>query len=43
MWTHLLENFIEFIFTWGYIIGLLPIFLGFLGSFYFRPCEWGFC
>jgi len=36
------ESYIVFFFTAGYLIGLAPIILGFVGSIYFRPCEWGF-
>ncbi len=37
------EQFIGWVFTFGYIIGLLPIILGIIGSMYFRPCNWGLC
>jgi hypothetical protein len=37
------ERWVVVIFTFGYFIGLSPIILGFIGSIYFRPCEWGLC
>ena len=37
------ERWVVVIFTFGYFIGLSPIILGFIGSMYFRPCEWGLC
>lgn len=38
-----LENWITTIFTFGYVLGLLPIILGIIGSMYFVPCQWGLC
>tara|TARA_B100000029_G_scaffold379770_1_gene374657 strand:+ start:1712 stop:1858 length:147 start_codon:yes stop_codon:yes gene_type:complete len=37
------ERWMTVLFTFGYLIGLMPIILGFIGSIYFRPCQWGLC
>jgi len=37
------ERWITVIFTFGYVIGLLPIILGFIGAVYFKPCSFGLC
>ncbi len=37
------ENWMIFLFQYGYIIGLLPIIIGFAGAVYFKPCSFGLC